>query len=81
MEGEVIRRLLSGNDTQCFSTAQYADAVDQYIAEQVGRTRESLGMGDVPTEVRRMQLLSIGLVREVAPDVWTLAEGVDIATH
>lgn len=71
-EGEVIGRLLSGNDTCCFTTQQYADMAETVAEEWVGATRESLGVSMPPLSVRRRQLEAITNVREVSPDVWTL---------
>ncbi len=72
MEGECIRLLLAGNDTQCFTTQQYVDARDQWIAKITGSTRAELGLDDPPIEFARTQLRAITLVEEVRPDVWKL---------
>jgi len=78
MEAEVIRQLLSGNDTQCFTTKTYADARDAWIAKLTGSTRESLGITNDPNwsywhlEYARRQLAAFPTVEQVAPDVWTL---------
>lgn len=77
MEVEVVRRLLAGNDARCFTTAQYGDAVDDWIAERVGATRGTLGVPAPPIETRRAQLVASTLVVEVAPDVWALKGEVD----
>lgn len=53
MEGEVIRSLLSGNDTQCFTTEQFEDAKDAWIAGVTGSTREQMGLGRPPREIAR----------------------------
>jgi hypothetical protein len=76
MEGEVIHRLMSGNDAQCFTTEQYGEAVDAWIAETMcnGYTRQMCGIPDPPIERRRSQLIGCGIVSEVGPDVWTLKE-------
>ncbi len=75
MEAEVIKQLLSGNDTQCFNTKQYADARDAWIAKLTGSTRESLGIaGDLywHLEYARRQLAAFPTVVQVSTDVWTL---------
>ena len=71
MEAEVIRSLLSGNDTQCFTTSQYEEARDAWIAKVAGATRQGLGLDKPPSEFARKQLLASSLVREVSLDVWT----------
>lgn len=72
MEGDVIRSLMVGNDVQCFTTEQFDDARDAWIARQCGATRDELGIGKAPLDCARNQLRSSGLVAEVKPDVWTL---------
>lgn len=74
MEGECIRSLLSGNDTQCFTTEQFEAAKERWLTQHIGRTREELGVYTPPRSVARKQLLAIGLVVEVKPDVWTFAQ-------
>lgn len=76
MEGECIRCLMSGNDTQCFTTQQYYNMRDVVIARMVGATREECGCPAPPLESARRQLAASGLVTEVSTDVWTLTEGV-----
>lgn len=73
MEGEVIRSLLSGNDTQCFTTLQYVRARDKWIERFVGCSRAECGIDETEDELipgARKQLKAIGLVVEVRPDVW-----------
>lgn len=76
MEGDVIRSLLAGNDTQCFTTQQYADAREAWCNKFIwgGKpgTRQQLNLPPPPLETSRKQLLSIGLVEEVKPDIWAL---------
>jgi len=72
VEGDAIRRLLSGNDSQCFTTEQYGEAIDAAIAVFAGATREELGLAKPAAEVRRRQLLAFSPITEVSPDVWTL---------
>jgi hypothetical protein len=75
MEYDVVRSLMSGNDTMCFSTRQYVEQRDVWIKEMIGDSREELGLGPIDEydlETARRQLLAIPqLVREVEPDVWT----------
>lgn len=64
----MVARLLAGNDAQCFSTRQYADA---YRASKWNS--EVIAMTD---ELARQHLLSVpDAVREVRPDVWAAVEG------
>lgn len=79
MEGEVIRSLLSGNDTQCFTTEQYGNARDNWIAGMVGKTRDELLVPSPPSELTRKQLRGSGLVVEVKPDIWVLSDGENYA--
>lgn len=76
MEAEVIRSLLSGNDTQCFSTQQYAERRDAWIATNCtgGATRADVGLPPCEPESVRRQIIGSGFVVEVAPDVWMLKE-------
>jgi hypothetical protein len=76
-EGEVIRRLLSGNDTCCFTTQQYADMAEKVCEEWIGATRQSLGVPLPSLHVRRRQLEAITNCIEVQPDVWTLEGFLD----
>ncbi len=68
---EILRRLMSGNDAQCFTTRQYEDARDEWIAKLCGATRQSLGLDRPPREVAKSQLRASTLVVEVSHDVWT----------
>ena len=72
MEGEVIKSLMGGNDAQCFTTEQFADARDEWCAKMTGSTREELGIEKAPLDCSRGQLRSCALVTEVQQDVWTL---------
>lgn len=71
MEHNVITSLLSGNDTLCFTTQQYCDMRDKWIAKVTGATREELGLDQPPIEITRNQIIESRLVREVSPNVWT----------
>lgn len=77
MEYDVVNRLLAGNDTQCFTTEQYADARDAWIADMCGKTREQLLLPKAPIEYARKQLDAFPLVAQVSQDVWTLKELVN----
>jgi len=72
MESEVVHSLISGNDTQCFTTKQYETARDEWIAKIVGKTREQIGIPNAPLEYARRQLAAFPTVVQVSPDVWTL---------
>lgn len=77
MEGDCVRSLIAGNDTQCFTTQQYVDARDRWIANFTGSTRQELGLepdGQYLVKTARKQLLASQLVVEVRPEVWTLKE-------
>jgi len=71
MEAEVIRSLMSGNDTQCFTTTQYEQARDNWIAKICGAISEQVELDVPPSELARKQLIASGLVEEVGTDVWT----------
>lgn len=73
MERDVIARLMSGNDAQCFTTEQYETVRDQWIADAF-RGGDASGLPKVPLEYARSQLRKCRRVVEVKPDVWTLAE-------
>lgn len=77
MEADVVRRLMAGNDAQCFTTEQYQTMRDEWIAEMCGSTRDSLGMPEAPIEYARNQLRGFPPVVEVSPDVWTLRSLID----
>jgi hypothetical protein len=78
MEGEVVSRLMSGNDAQCFTTAQYVEARDKWIEEVSGATRpENLSDSAHLLHTARSQLKAIGLVVQVDTDVWTLRSLVE----
>lgn len=70
-----VRRLLSRNDVQCFTTERY---VGQYVEDSGGDdfVRELLASvdGGPPRPsgetLARYHLRTCGLVREVKPDVW-----------
>jgi hypothetical protein len=72
---DIVRALLAGNDTGCFSTEQYQTA---YLKH----TREKLNFTSLPylEDWGAKHLQSTGLVHEVAPGVWVAichaAEGV-----
>lgn len=70
MEWDVVSSLLSGNDTMCFTTEQYEDGRDAWIARIAGATREELGLDKPPIDIARKQLISSGLVKEASRDVW-----------
>jgi hypothetical protein len=77
MEGEVISRLMAGNDACCFSTDQYVEARDKWIEDKCGCNRASLGIDPPPPEhwdYARNQLVASRLVREVKPNVWTMTD-------
>lgn len=79
MEGDVITSLLAGNDTCCFTTKQYLVARDNWIKKITGVTREELGLGPFTPydfKIARAQLLSIGLVDELKPGLWTMKTSV-----
>lgn len=74
----IVRSLLVGNDTLCFTTAQYADA---YKRHRINRspTDPTVQQGfdilqKTTPEWAAMHLRSTGLVREVQPGVWTINE-------
>ena len=79
IEGEAIKLLLSGNDTQCFTTDQYDDAMETVCSRLAGANSKSLGMGRVPLDIRRRQLTACLLVDEVTADVWCLATDLKTA--
>ena len=76
METSVIRSLLAGNDTMCFTTQQYVAARDRWIAEATGSTREQLGLDLPSNEINRRQLSGSSLVKEVGPNVWAAVPDV-----
>lgn len=73
LEGETIRSLLSGNDTGCFTTGQYAEAEDKVLLRWTGAPRPL----DCPAPNYRRKLLALSpIVVEVRPDVWALASAL-----
>jgi hypothetical protein len=68
MEGECIRSLLQFADT--FTTIDYEERRDEWIAEVVGCTREEIGEPRQDWAGLRRQILGSCMVVEVAPDVW-----------
>ena len=79
MEAEVIKSLLAGNDTYCFSTQQYEEARENWIARQVGCTRQELDIDPPSQTMTRTQLIVTEMVDEVSDDVWVLSiKGVHI---
>lgn len=72
MQTDVIARLMSGNDVQCFTTEQYETARDQWIANAF-RGGDVRGLPKAPLEYARQQLRECRQVVEVTPDVWKLA--------
>lgn len=82
MEWELVTRLMQGNDAQCFSTLQFADARDQWLCENFAMTLEQIREIDGGEQKHRLesavkQLREIApLVTEVKQDVWTLPEYV-----
>jgi hypothetical protein len=82
MEADVVRSLLAGNDTMCFTTRQYMAGRDQWIERHTGITRDELGLGEVDEQEIRMarkQLQMFGLVKQVDLDTWTIHDGVSLA--
>jgi hypothetical protein len=79
MEGEVVKRLLSGNDAQCFTTAQYVEAREKWVAEVIGvaMRREELPDPAYLLHCARNQLKAFGLVVQVKTDVWALRSLVE----
>lgn len=79
MEYEVILSLLSGNDTQCFTTKQFIDARDKWLDKVVGAgTRELIGPVDnQQLAMARDQLLALPpqLITEVSPNTWAQPNG------
>lgn len=68
MECECIRSLLQFADT--FTTADYEDRRDAWIADVSGFTREDVGMARSSWASIRHQIQSVGVVVEVDRDVW-----------
>ncbi len=66
---KVVESLLTGNDVQCFTTQQYAEAYHRIchrsddITAQDGRWVQWL------TEIAPKHLKSVGM-REIKPDLW-----------
>lgn len=60
---EVVRTLLAGNDTQCFTTQQYLDAYIHVI------NKGQRCLMDLELAKHHLQSLD-GKVREVKPGVW-----------
>jgi hypothetical protein len=82
MEGDVVRSLLAGNDTMCFTTKQYHSTRDKWIEKHTGITRQQLGLGEVDEyelKLTRKQIRMSGLAKEVGPDVWTLSDAAEAA--
>lgn len=71
MEHDVISRLMSGNDTQCFTTEQYETYRDEWITAVAGATREELGLKRSSLESVRNQLIQSEMVVEVGDNLWT----------
>ena len=78
MEGETIRRLMAGNDAQCFTTQQYAEERDRVLEQMLG-CRRPPGVPAAPIESAKRQLRACSLVVEVSPDVWTLKQLAEAA--
>lgn len=66
MRAEIIHRLMSGNDTQVFSTQQYRD---RYSVTSSLRLLGRIKFIDMACA--RMHLETFPGVTEVTPDVWT----------
>ena len=72
---DTVLKLMSGNDTCCFTTEQFARAHSENVYErepdpQYKEAGIRLGL-QVPAEIRRNQLRAIPGVREVKLDLWT----------
>lgn len=67
---KVVKSLLAGNDTQCFTTEQY---LDRYVKLcNSGDDRTMTGLGPHRLSLAEKHLRSLPLV-EVQPGVWTPA--------
>ncbi len=73
---DVCRSLLRSNDTQCFTTAQYADRYCAIMhAKEPSADVRAMLRGHMTPDLARQHLASISdMVREVRPDVWTATE-------
>jgi hypothetical protein len=76
MRAEVVRSLLAGNDTCCFTAEQYRQA---YESKWRRASNSHYGCQPLSDELIAMHLRSTGLVREVSPGVW--AEGRETMTE
>lgn len=71
-----VRACLAGNDTQCFTTAQYRAAYDRIRKaewEQTSGPGAYIGLEWSPG-LAEMHLQTSGKVREVSPGVWVPVE-------
>jgi hypothetical protein len=68
----IVRSLLAGNDSCCFTTEQYEKAYEKTVNDMC-KTSAPVNWDWVPGGAR-MHLNSTELVREVSPDVWTYVE-------
>lgn len=67
LTGEIVRGLLAGNDTCCFTTQQYGEARVKTCLEKY-----KLNVRDyAPPGWERRHLLLLNWIKEVKPDVWT----------
>jgi hypothetical protein len=64
---KVVRSLMTGNDAQCFTTQQYAEAYHRICHRNRPEGRE--WWIKYLTELTPMHLKSVGMV-EVSPNVW-----------
>lgn len=69
---KVVSALLAGNDTQCFSTQQYAAAYHRVAHNDDPKHRERWIEWLVKLAPKHLQ--SLGM-REVSPGVWAAAAG------
>ncbi len=68
---KVVRSLLAGNDTQCFTTQQYAEAYHRICHQNDMAHRD--GWICYLIELAPKHLRSVGM-REVKPGLWTVEE-------
>ena len=69
---KVVKALLAGNDTQCFTTQQYAEAY-HHIAHRADPVHKERWIAWI-AKLTPKHMASIGMV-EVKPGVWADAEG------
>jgi hypothetical protein len=65
-----VRKLLSGNDTNCFTTEQYIEVYGRDEDRMFAKTPSQR----ISLELAVKHLQSTGLVREVSPGVWAASQ-------